>query len=158
MSNLVLSREIWSPIDVVWDYHTDLSRLPEFWPNLSQCVRVDGGQGPVEPGTAFSWQYNMLGRHFTGTFTVTEVVPRERLSFDAAGQIQAGFRHIYQATAKSRTRVTVLVDYHIPGLLARAVNVLFIERRNAADAEHALDQLKEHLEADAMARVDAGVV
>ena len=158
MSNLVLSREIWSPLDVVWDYHTDLSRLPEFWPNLSQCRRIDGRSGPVEPGVAFQWQYNMLGRHFTGTFTVREVLPKEKLVFEAAGQISAVFRHIYQPTAKSRTRVTVLVDYTVPGLLARAVNVLFVERRNAADAEHALDQLKEHLEADAMARVDAGVV
>ena len=158
MSNLVLSREIWSPVEVVWDYHTDLSRLPEFWPNLSQCERVDPGVGPVQPGAQYRWQYNMLGRHFTGTFTVTEVVPHERLSFDAEGQIRAGFRHLYQATARSRTRLTVLVDYQVPGLLARAVNVLFVEKRNAADAEHALDQLKEHLEADAMARVDAGVV
>ena len=158
MSNLVLSREIWSPLGVVWDYHTDLSRLPEFWPNLSRCTRVDGGEGPVQPGAVFEWQYNMLGRHFTGTFTVSEVVPQERLAFDASGQIAASFRHLYQSTAKSRTRVTVLVDYTVPGLLARAVNVLFVERRNAADAEHALDQLKEHLEADAMARVDAGVV
>ena len=158
MSNLVLSREIWSPLDVVWDYHTDLSRLPEFWPNLSQCQRVDGGEGPVQAGAAFTWQYNMLGRHFAGTFTVREVVPRERLAFDAGGQIRAHFRHIYQSTARSRTRVTVLVEYEVPGLLARAANLLFVERRNAADAEHALDQLKEHLEADAMARVDAGVV
>ena len=158
MPNLVLSREIWSPVETVWEYHTDLSRLPEFWPNLSQCARTDGGRGPVQPGAAYSWQYNMLGRHFTGTFTVTDVAPCERLGFEAAGQIRASFRHLYQATARSRTRVTVLVDYQVPGLLARAVNVLFVEKRNAADAEHALDQLKEHLEGDAMARVDAGVV
>jgi len=46
----------------------------------------------------------------------------------------------------------------VPGLLGKAVNVLFVEKRNAADAEHAMDQLKEHLEAEVMTRVDAGVV
>ena len=158
MSNLVLSREVYCPVAEVWRYHTDMVKAPEYWSNLSRCERNDGGSGPPEVGATYRWEYNMLGRHFNGTFRITEVAPFERFYFEAGGQIRARFRHEYRATAKTRTRITVMVDYEVPGLLGKAVNVLFVEKRNAADAEHAMDQLKEHLEAEVMTRVDAGVV
>jgi uncharacterized membrane protein len=158
MSNLVLAREIYCPIDEVWAYHTDLSRAPEWWPNVSECLRLDGEHAPPSPGTGYIWRYNMLGRTFKGAITVQEVKAPTRFTFAVAGQINGTFRHEYRATAKTRTRITLMVDYEVPGILGKAVNVLFIEKRNAADAEHALDQLKEHLEAEVIARIDAGVV
>jgi uncharacterized membrane protein len=100
----------------------------------------------------------MLGRTFKGAITVQEVKAPTRFTFTVAGQINGTFRHEYRATAKTRTRITLMVDYEVPGILGKAVNVLFVEKRNAADAEHALDQLKEHLEAEVIARIDAGVV
>lgn len=158
MSNLVLSREVYCPVEKVWAYHTDLTRAPEYWPNLARCVRLDDGSGPPSVGTRYQWTYNMLGRQFTGTLEVREVVFLERFVFEAAGQIHALFRNEYRATAKTRTRITVIVDYEVPGLLGKTINILFIEKRNAADAEHAMEQLKAHLEAEVMARLDAGVV
>jgi uncharacterized protein YndB with AHSA1/START domain len=158
MSNLVLSREVYCPIDEVWAYHTDLTRAPEWWPNVSECLRIDGEHTPPRTGTGYIWRYNMLGRTFKGAITVREVEPPTRFTFAVEGQINATFRHEYRATAKTRTRITLLVDYEVPSLLGKAVNVLFVERRNAADAEHAFDQLKEHLEGEVIARIDAGVV
>jgi len=158
MSNLVLSREVYCPIEEVWAYHTDLTRAPEYWPNLAQARRLDAGQGPPEVGTTYEWTYNMFGRTFSGTISVTAVEPNERFAFEATGGIQATFRHEYRATAKTRTRITVFVEYEVPSVLGKVANALFIERRNAADADHAMDQLKDILEAEVMARVDAGVV
>ena len=77
---------------------------------------------------------------------------------EADGQIHAVIRNDYRATAKSRTRVTVIIEYDVPTVLGKVVNALIVERRNAADADHAFDQLKDVLEHEAIARIDEGVV
>ena len=157
MSHLVLSREIFCPLENVFAYVSDLTRAPEWWPNLSEVHRLDG-DGPIGVGTRFSFTYNMFGRHFPGEATLTEFVPNERGVLEAQGQIHAIIKNDYRATAKSRTRVTVIIEYEVPGVLGKVVNALIVERRNAADADHAFDQLKDVLEHDAIARIDEGVV
>jgi uncharacterized membrane protein len=157
MSHLVLSREIFCPLEDVFAYVSDLTRAPEWWPNLSEVRRLDG-DGPIGVGTRFSFTYNMFGRHFPGEATLTEFVPNERGVLEAHGQIHAVIKNDYRATAKSRTRVTVIIEYEVPSVLGKVVNALIVERRNAADADHAFDQLKDVLEHDAIARIDEGVV
>jgi uncharacterized membrane protein len=157
MSHLVLSREIFCPLDKVFAYVSDLTRAPEWWPNLSEVRRLDG-EGPTGVGTRYSFTYNMFGRHFPGEATITEFVPNERGVLEVHGQIDAVIRNDYKATAKSRTRVTVIIEYDVPSVLGKVVNALIVERRNAADADHAFDQLKDVLEHEAIARIDEGVV
>jgi uncharacterized membrane protein len=157
MSHLVLSREIFCPLEDVFAYVSDLTRAPEWWPNLSEVRRLDG-DGPIGVGTRFSFTYNMFGRHFPGEATLTEFVPNERGVLEAHGQIHAVIKNDYRATAKSRTRVTVIIEYDVPSVLGKVVNALIVERRNAADADHAFDQLKDVLEHEAIARIDEGVV
>ena len=157
MSHLVLSREIFCPIESVFAYVSDLTRAPEWWPNLSEVRRLDG-DGPIGVGTRYSFTYNMFGRHFPGEATLTEFVPNERGVLEADGQIHVVIRNDYRATAKSRTRVTVIIEYDVPTVLGKVVNALIVERRNAADADHAFDQLKDVLEHEAIARIDEGVV
>jgi uncharacterized membrane protein len=157
MSHLVLSREIFCPLENVFAYVSDLTRAPEWWPNLSEVRRLDG-DGPIGVGTRYSFTYNMFGRHFPGEARLTEFVPNERGVLEAEGQIHAVIRNDYRATAKSRTRVTVIIEYEVPTVLGKVVNALIVERRNAADADHAFDQLKDVLEHDAIARIDEGVV
>ncbi len=157
MSHLVLSREIYSPLDRVFAYVSDLTRAPEWWPNLSEVRRLGGG-GEVTVGTRYTFMYNMFGRHFPGEAVVTRLVPGERSVLEASGQIHAVIRNDFRATAKSRTRVTVIIEYEVPSLLGKVVNTLVVERRNAADADHAFDQLKDLLEHEALARIDEGVV
>src|ERR1700716_3605114 len=89
MSNLVLAREVYCPIDQVWAYHTDLTRAPEWWPNVSECLRIDGEHAPPRTGTGYIWRYNMLGRTFKGAITVREVEPPTRFTFAVEGQINA---------------------------------------------------------------------
>jgi len=157
MSHLVLSREIFCPLDAVFVYVSDLTRAPEWWPNVSQVGRVDAA-GPIDVGTRYRFAYNMFGRQFPGEATVTEMVPNERSMLEIHGQIDATIRNDFRATARSRTRVTVIIEYEVPSVLGKVVNALLVERRNAADADHAFDQLKNILEHDAIARIDEGVV
>jgi uncharacterized protein YndB with AHSA1/START domain len=159
VSQLVLSREIFRPIDEVYAYHTDLNRGAEWWANLSDVRLVEGpGTIPPAPGSRFTFRYNMVGRHFNGAMIVTEASPNERFTFEVTGPVEGRFRYEYTATAKTRTRITIFVEYHAHGLFGKAADMLFLERRNAADAEHAADQLKSNLEAEAMARIDADIV
>jgi hypothetical protein len=159
VSHLVLAREIFRPIAEVYAYHTDLSRGAEWWPNLSDVWLIEGpGTLPPAPGSRYSFRYNMIGRHFNGTMVVTEATPNQRFTFEVLGRVSARFRYEYTATAKTRTRITIFAEYKAHGLFGRAADMLFIERRNAADAEHAADQLKHNLEAEALARIDAHVV
>lgn len=157
MSHLVLSREIFCPLESVFAYVSDLTRAPEWWPNLSEVRRLDG-DGPIGVGTRYGFTYNMFGRHFPGEATMTEFVPDERGVLEVTGQIRAVLRNDYRATARSRTRVTVIIEYDVPSVLGKVVNALIVERRNAADADHAFDQLKDLLEHEAIARIDEGVV
>jgi uncharacterized membrane protein len=157
VSHLVLSREIYCPLDQVFAYVSDLTRAPEWWPNLSDVRRSDG-PGPVAVGTRYTFTYNMFGRSFPGEAVVTQHVPNERSTLEVSGQINATLRNDYRATARSRTRVTVIIEYEVPTLLGKVVNTLIVERRNAADADHAFDQMKDLLEHEALSRIDEGVV
>lgn len=159
MSHLVLSREVYSPLDRTYDYVSDVTSSPEWWSNVVDVQRLDGSApGPLREGERFAVRYHMLGRQLNGLLTIKEVVPGSRFSYDVEGQITAHFRWDFTATAKTRTRAIVTIDYEPPGLLGKAFDALFIERRNQADGEHAMDQLKDHLEAEVMSRIDAGVV
>ena len=158
MSHLVLSREIFCPLEQVFAYVSDLTRAPEWWPNLSDVRRLDGSGPPTQAGARYSFTYNMFGRSFPGEAVLSEYLPNERGVLQVTGQIRATLRNDYRATARSRTRVTVIIEYEVPSLLGKVVNGLIIERRNAADADHAFDQLKDLLEHDQIARIDEGVV
>src|SRR5207253_8822660 len=57
MSNLVLSREVYCPLDQTFAYHTDLTRAPQWWPNLMEMSPVEGGGGPAAVGDRYRWSY-----------------------------------------------------------------------------------------------------
>ena len=147
MAVVVLDREISCPIDRVFAYHTDLSRASEYWANLIRCRRLDGQQPGVAVGTAYAWRYAMVGREFEGHFTVRELVPLERFSFEIGGAISGRITHEYRATAATRTYVVVTVRYEVPmGVFGKAVDRFFVEQRNVADGRVALDRLETILE------------
>lgn len=156
MSQLVLSREVYARIEVVITVVGDIARHPEWWPNVVACSALDE-PGELAPGRRFHVRYAMLGRQLSGLITVTEVAPR-RIRYEVEGQVRARFRWEFTATAPSRTRIIVFADYDPPGLLRKVADRLFIERRNAADGERAMDSLKGLLESDALRRIDAGLV
>jgi len=156
MTRLVLTRDIYCPLDEVFAYHTDLERSPQHWPNVIACSRLDGGgEAGVAPGARYSWRYRMYGVEFAGTAVVREIVPGERFVFDAEGGLVGTVRCAYTALSPRRSRVDVEFEYDVPmGLVGRAVDRFLVEHRNAVDAERAMDRLAERLEAEVQARLD----
>jgi len=154
MTRLVLTRDIYCPLDDVFAYHTYLERSPQHWPNVVACSRLDGGAG-VAPGARYSWRYRMYGVEFAGTALVREVVPGERFVFDAEGGLVGTVRCAYTALSPRRTRIGVEFEYEVPmGLVGRAVDRFLVEHRNAVDGERAMARLAERLEAEVNARLD----
>jgi uncharacterized protein YndB with AHSA1/START domain len=154
MTTLSLSRDIYCPIDEVFAYHTDLERAPQHWTQVITCRR-ERGPGAPEVGDRYAWRYRMYGVDFAGHLTVREVVPGRRFVWDTEGGLRASVISEYSARTLQRTRVSVHVDYDVPGgLIGRAVDRLLVESRNASDAERAMDRLVERLEAEVAARLD----
>lgn len=155
MTRLVLSHDIYCPVDDVFEYHTDLLRAPQHWTNVVACVRADGGGGAPTAGARYAWRYRMYGVEFSGTAQVREVVPGRRFAFDASGGLIGSVTCDYTPVGAHRTRVDVVVEYEVPmGKVGRAVDRFLVEGRNAADADRALDRLAARLEAEAAARLD----
>ena len=154
MTTLALSRDIYCPIAEVFAYHTDLTRSPQHWTNLISCNRL-AGPGAPQVGDRYAWHYRMYGVDFAGTATVREVEPGRRFVFETEGGLRARILSDYLALSAQRTRVSVFVDYDVPGgLIGRAVDRLLVESRNATDGERSMDRLVERLEAEVAARLD----
>jgi uncharacterized membrane protein len=154
MSSVVVSRDIYCPIDEVFAYHTDLERAGQYATNVISCRRTEGS-GAVAAGHRYAWRYRMYGIDFAGTLTIRSVVPGERLEWDTEGGLRARAVSEYVALSARRTRVRMTVDYDVPGgLVGRAVDRFLVESRNASDAERSMDRLVERLEAEVAARLD----
>lgn len=153
MTALSLSRDVYCPVDEVFAYHSDLERAPQHWINVIACRR-EAGPGAPQVGDRYTWRYRMYGVLFAGSLVVREVMPGERFVWDTEGGLRAHVVAEYQRLSASRTRVSVNVDYDVPGgLIGRAVDRLLVEARNLADGERAMDRLVERLEAEVHARL-----
>lgn len=154
MTQLSLTRDIYCPIDEVFAYHTDLERSPQHWGNVIACRR-QAGPGAPQVGDRYTWRYRMYGVDFAGAALVREVQPSRRFVWETEGGLRARIISEYERLSASRTRVSVYVDYDVPGgLIGRAVDRLLVEARNVADGEKAMDRLVERLEAEVAARLD----
>jgi uncharacterized membrane protein len=146
MTTLSLSRDIYCPADEVFAYHTDLERAPQHWVSVISCRR-EAGPGAPQVGDRYSWHYRMYGVDFAGTAVVREVEPGRRFVWETSGGLRARVVSDYLALSAQRTRVSIYVDYDVPGgLIGRAVDRLLVESRNATDAERSMDRLVERLE------------
>jgi uncharacterized membrane protein len=155
MTRLVMSREIYCPVDEVYAFHTDLERSPQHWPNVIACTRLDGEPGAPRVGSQYAWRYRMYGVEFHGAAEVREMVPGSRFVFVAEGGLHGTVACSYTRISAQRTRVDVEVEYEVPmGVVGRAVDRFLVEGRNSADAERAMARLAERLEAEAAARLD----
>jgi uncharacterized membrane protein len=84
----------------------------------------------------------MMGVKFDGTSEYLEVVPNQRMNVKNTGGIPSTFDYRYVDDG-GKTRVTMVVDYEVPGkLLGKIADRLVVERVNANAAENVLANLK----------------
>lgn len=128
-----------APIERVFGIAAQVERIPEWFPIdvRNSSVKV------AEKGGTYEWTYTMLGMKFDGKGEFVEVTPGERVYLKTEGGIPSTFDYRYAREGDAKTRVSVTIDYEVPGkLLGKIADKLIVERVNENTAEHALKNLK----------------
>ncbi|MFC1941352.1 SRPBCC family protein [Chloroflexota bacterium] len=112
-----------APIEKIFNYISEPSNLPEFWPSLMEIKNV---QSLPNGGYSAQWVYKMAGMRFKGAGEYTKIVPNQYFVIEVKG----GIRSTITWTFRSRrdiTRVTLTIEYKVPipllGKLAEAIIV-----------------------------------
>ena len=129
------------PVEKVFSYLSDSTKLPEWIPGLFD-VRDLKGKGV---GQCSSWTYKMMGMPFKGKSVCIGHIINERIAIKTMGSITS----IWDLTFKSQsntTLVNLVLEYTIPVPLISKVGNRLILRRNEREADMAVANIKEKLE------------
>jgi uncharacterized membrane protein len=136
------SIDIKRPLGEVFAYASAPNHLPEVWPSLVEVTNVktkpDGKLG-------FDWVYKMAGIRLHGHTERTEFQLNRSTTDKTEKGIKSTHRWSYEGKDDS-TRVTVEVDYEIPGAVLSKLAEPFVRRLNEREAEVLLANLKARLE------------
>jgi len=125
-----IDKEVWveAPIEKVFDYISEPSNLPEFWPSLIELIDV---QSLPNGGYSARWGYKMLGIRFEGKGDYTRINPYHWIVIKTTGGISSTITWTFRSK-ENRTRVTLTIEYKIPvpllGKLAEAIIVKMNEQ------------------------------
>jgi uncharacterized protein YndB with AHSA1/START domain len=123
--------EIGRPAQEVFDYLTDVSRLPE-WQSSAESAALE--EGELRVGARIREVRTFMGRRAASTLEVTEHEPPRRFSLRVVeGPIRYSIEHIVEAL-DGRTRVTFVgrgeargVPRLMQGAVRRAVERQFVK-------------------------------
>ena len=114
MGRITDSVDIEAPLEVCWALNADVARLTEWNPAV---VEVRDVSGPLDRvGTTYTGVIRAMGRTFDGRSEVKRVESMK--SVDTSGIGVGGARahvHVEFTRRSAGTRVTVTIDYDLPG-------------------------------------------
>jgi uncharacterized membrane protein len=131
-----------APLDRVFEYATHPENLPEIWPSM---IEVSNVQRKADGWHSFDWVYKMAGIHFSGHAETTEVELNKRVVTKNERGIPSTFYWTF-AGENGGTRVTMEVDYTLPGKVLDKLAEPFLHRVNEREAETVLENLKARME------------
>ncbi len=114
MGRITESVDIDAPLEVCWALNADIARVTEWNPAVVEVRDVSGSLDRV--GTTYTGVIKAMGRRFDGRNEVMRVEPMK--SVDTAGIGVGGAKarvHVEFARRGAGTRVTVTMDYDLPG-------------------------------------------
>lgn len=142
--------EIDAPAERVFAFLTDPNNLPEIWPSMIEVSNVvrkpDGWQ-------SFDWVYKMAGIHFRGHSDTLEVEKNKSIVLKNTG-IPSEFRYLYE-TVGGKTRLTMNVEYTVPGQVLGKLAAPIVHLINEHEAETLLKNLKVRVELEQEAGKEA---
>ncbi len=142
MAKIEKSLLINAPVEQVFAFMAKPENLPEIWPSLQEVRNV---QPLPNGGYAYDWTYKMAGIRLEGHAEWTEFVKNQRIVDENEGGIPSTFIWTYQPEAGG-TRVSVSVDYTIPGAVLGKLAEPIVHKMNEREAETVLANLKAHME------------
>jgi uncharacterized membrane protein len=142
MAKIAKSILINAPVEKVFDFMAEPNNLPEIWPSLVEVRNVQ----PLPNGSySYDWTYKMAGIHIEGHAEWTEFVKNQRVVDKNESGIPSTFIWTYQPE-DSGTRVSVSVDYTVPGAVLGRLAEPIIHKMNEHEADIVLANLKARME------------
>lgn len=148
MVKIEASGEIKRPLEEVFAYLTDPSKLPE-WNSLVLEAKTEQ-PGPVRVGSKIRTVAKFLGRHIDSMAEVTELVPNKKFVQKATSPFPIEITNSVEQMAGG-TKVTVQAAIEPGGFFKLAEPVLGRIAKKQMEAQ--LDTMKELLEAREPAKV-----
>jgi uncharacterized membrane protein len=142
MAKIRKSVSINAPLNTVFAYMTHPENLLEIWPSM---IEVSNVKRKEDGAHDFDWVYKMAGMRFKGHSETIEAQPNARVVLKNEGGIPSTFTWTYAAEG-SGTKLTVEVEYTLPGKLLDKLATPFLERVNEREAETLLANAKERIE------------
>ncbi len=132
-----------APIEKVFNYLNDPSKLTEYWPGM---IEVKDIQNLSNGGSFFNYVYKFAGFRFEGKSEDSEIVPLKRMVSVTSGGIESKITWELEK-AEDGTKVLLDSQYTVPlpvvGKLAEAV----IIKLNEHEVDQILANLKIFMEA-----------
>ena len=143
MAKLEKTITINAPVEKIFNYISQPTNLPEFWPSLVETSDV---RELPNGGHSNRWVYKMAGIRLEGTSEDVEYVTNQRLVSKTKGGVESTQTWMFQPEAGG-TKVTFEVEYTVPipvlGKLAEAI----IVKMNEHEGDLVLANLKARMEA-----------
>jgi len=143
MAKIEKSILISAPVDKVFAFMAKPENLPEIWPSL---VEVRNVQLLPNGGHCYDWTYKLAGVRIDGHAEWTEFIEDQRIVDKNESGIPSTFVWNYRPE-DGGTRVTLNVDYTIPGAVLGKLAEPVIHKMNEHEAETVLANLKARMEA-----------
>jgi uncharacterized membrane protein len=145
MATISKSIDIDAPVERVFAFFNEPNNLPEIWPSILEVSNVerkaDGNYG-------FNWIYKMVGIRFHGRSDTTLFEKNKRVAMKSETGIPSKFDYVYES-AGNKTRLTMNVEYTVPGQVLGKLAASIVNRINEHEAETVLQNLKVRMELSA---------
>jgi carbon monoxide dehydrogenase subunit G len=134
--------EINAPVDRVFSFLTDPNHILEVMPSLTEVANIDR---KADGAHSFDYVYKMAGLRLHGHSATSMVEKNKRVIVKNTGGIPSTFDYTYEAVGKGM-RLTLNVDYSIPGSVLAKLAEPIVHRVNEHEAETFLQNVKTRIE------------
>jgi len=131
-----------APLKKVFAFMAEPHSLIEIWPSLQE---IDNLQPLPNGGYCFDWTYKMAGLRLHGRVEWLEFIKDRRIVYRNEAGIPGTLIWTYQAE-NGGTRVSVAVDYTVPGVVLARLTEPVIQKMNEHESEAILANLKALME------------
>lgn len=137
--------EIKAPAQKIFEYITTPAHIPAILPGLVENSNVP--QLPLVTGSYFNYKYQMYGMVFDGVWTVLDIKTPTLYKAHTTGGIESDWT-IEISDEGENSKVTLTVEYQIPGTLFHAIKSTILRKINEKEAELMIHNLKIVLETE----------
>ena len=141
MAKIQKSIIINAPPEKVWAYLEDPMSAPEWLPGMIEARNITGSG----VGQRYEWTYKMLGIHFDGESTTTELIENERTVVKTKAGIESTWVYTYEPH-EGGTKLSFDIDYKVPVPVLGKLAEKLVLKTNEREAELALENIKTMVE------------